>query len=710
MAIPTINDDEPIFQPQTVQSGAEGYDEFGHTLGALAESSANEAVRLESTQSRSMMLNSIADSEQVANSARMLMIQHPDQATKIASDTAYTLGTIKDTSSVNDLDRSRMNRYMQTISDGVNLDATRTSVEQAQLGAQFTHYQNWPTMLSTYKQALLTDPDQAQVLHDSMTSYLKGLVDTRVLHPVQAANSLNDMQAVVSLAQDHYSVYGSPNSTAQDLHTATSSPLTNGQPNTGSAPTPPINASTGWATDYFNNDKSFQGVMADIINRKLPNPAAFDSLQPNERQHAMMAINGMRVSDGIINSGEPFPAIQQAFNQLNQKGEILSYQDKATKLGLQNYVNNLTSGNYLNVVQQSPDGNAIFQQFNAKNTAIGNMSASDDQKQQLMLQNKNSMVDQTVAWGQGRKIPDQYIRPIPQADVATAQSAFQNGANPSTLLAVVGQYNKTNQAYLVNSLKSPEQRMVTSAVSLVDQTIKPQDQLDFIAANQQGAIGDANNPAKGRTFFNEKMENATSDKTMMTRIAANLKAPMALVQQMYPDQAQTLQNAMLKTTLNYAKFIAQKNGDYTDSGYKNYVDQASNIYANAYKTQSGSNWMVNSNQLPQPMSNAELDTLADHVTTEGYKYLSQGVPSSQFESAVGRNPLRMVISPTNEVQAVDGNGKIYYSEPFTASTIAVAQASQKARQAQARQQSLGQYEQTVKTQLNVGNLNNANAQ
>ena len=703
--IPQYQDTQPILSPVNVNSGAEGYDAFAKTLTSIAGTAEQKAEEVESQQSEVMFMNSVANAEQLKTKAQEMMLENPNQAAKIAQDSATTLDSITKNSFVNTKDRARLNFYVGRANDEIGLKATETTVRQTQLDAAFTHFAGWNDQLKAYGQLVISDPEQAEQMKESMLGSLHSLVSIGALHPVQAASEIKSMSDVVGMAQDHLSLYGNPNATAQDYHTVNANPLNQNS----NDPTAPINQSTQTMIDYHNSDRTFQGVKADISNGMLPNPQVFDSLEPHQRQEAIMSFQGVQVAKGLINSGAPFPAIENAYNQLNTKGQTLSYKDDATKNALNNYISELKNGNYLSVMGQTPAGNAIMQNFVSKNAAIQNLAVDDNQKNQLLMQNKNELVNGAVAYGQGHHMPDQYIQPIPKADVAQIENGFKIGQDPTSVLQITGQYSKQNQLYVAQALPDPNQNMVVQGVTLAGNDVSPQAKLDLIASNQ-----------KGRTFLGKDIQNEQKDNELMTRIYSNLAPQMQILQQNYdPERAQVMQNSMLTTTLNYAKYLAQKDnnigatdksGFIGDASWKGYVDQASKIYQSSFKVMSGTNWMVNPNQLSSPMTQGQLDILADHVTDEGYKYLQQGRSLGEYDSATSRNPLRMVISPTNNVQAVDGNGKVYYSMPFTNNTYPFAKESQQRRMAEKKQASAEAFENTNKELLNVRLPDDANAQ
>lgn len=691
---PQIQDSQPILSPVNVNSHAEGYEAFAKTLGAIANSAEQKTEEVVSDQSQTMYINSVANVEQLKTSAQEQMLEHPDQAARIAKDSAYTLDTIKKSAFVNSKDRTKLGSYISGVNNEIGLKAVATNVRQRQLEAAFTHYSNWPDQLKAYQQALLTDHDKADQLKEAMVNSLHGLVSIGAISPHEAASGIKTMSDVVGVAQDHHEVY--PEGTARDYHTINSHPLNDNK----NDPNAPINESTGWLIDYYNSDRSFQGVKADISNRVRPNPMTFDSLQPAQRQEAIHMMRGVQIADGLINSGEPYPAIQKLHQQLSTKGRELSYQDQATRNAIGTYMDDLKNGNYLSVIGQTPAGNRLMQDFVQRDSAIKNSPVDDQKKNQMLLQNKNQMVNAAVAYADGHHIPKEYVQPIPQADVAQIENGFNLGQDPMTVLQTVGQYSKQNQGYVAQALKNPEQNIVVQGVSLAGNDIKPQDKLDFIAANQTG-----------RAYLNKDIQDSAKDQQLMTQIYSNLAPQMRVLAQNYdPERAQVMQNAMLTSTMKYAKYLAQKDNNIgaTDksgiigsASWKKYVDQSTKIYGNGFQQSSGTNWMVNPNQLPEKMSDSQLDILADHVTSEGYKYLKEGRGSAEYESAIGRNPLKMVISPTNDVQAVDGNGKVYFTMPFTSNTLPYAKESAKIRESERVRILHQEVENSVKRRLHV---------
>jgi hypothetical protein len=81
---------------------------------------------------------------------------------------------------------------------------------------------------------------------------------------------------------------------------------------------------------------------------------------------------------------------------------------------------------------------------------------------------------------------------------------------------------------------------------------------------------------------------------------------------------------------------------------------------------------VNQNQLPGHIGKPELDLLSEYAVNKGYEKLQAGRTEGEFLAASRVNPLFMTLSPTNDVQAVDANGTVYFSTPYNEHLLSAA--------------------------------------
>lgn len=784
---PQFQESQPVLNVQQVNSKAEGQEAFEKFLGQASETAEKKAEEIETDQSKSMYINSVANIEQLKTSSKMRMLEHPDQALRISDDMESAIGQVKEMAYVNKQDRTRLNAFASGATDEIALKAVATNVNQSNLSAVVTHYVNFPNKLQAYKDAIISGNEKlADNLQEAMITELNGLVVAGALTPEQAATNIRMIHETLKIGPDFVKMYNHGEATAVDYHTLMAHPLNNNIDNTNA----PINEHTNWLIDHYNQDKTFQGVIASISNNMLPNPEAFGNLTDAQRQHAILSMQGMQRAQGLINSGESFPTLEKVHQELSTPGRDLSYRDRATRDGLEQYISELRNGNYLAVIGKTPSGGRIMQSFVNRNSAIQNAAIDDSQKAVQMAQNRNDMVNAAVSYGHAHHIPDDLIKPIPPTDLANMQNGFILNQDPIAVLKTLGQYNKQNQAYIAGSLKTPEQRLIAQTISYAGNGVKPEDQIDLIAANQTG-----------RTYGNIKPDASDlNDSKLRTRIGAKLRDQLSLMNQQYDFMdAQTFQGAMINSTLNLAKYLASKNNDLTMNDADKWIDQATGIYQNSFPSISSTNYMVNPKQLPQPLTKNDLDYLANYAITEGYQYikgeanlstvgmLSNGninlhnrpsvknadgsistvrsisitddknnailiptvsddgkIMSNQdaikqykltgkhlgifnneknansyamalhnqqaeeytknnnvFDSMQSRNPLKMRISSTNNLEAVDQNGRVYFSEPFTSNTLAVAKHSVEKKQREAQEAAITEFRSSLQGQFHV---------
>jgi hypothetical protein len=701
--MPQYQNEEPILEKTPIKSSAEGYEAFAQTFGAIAGVAEKETEKLAEDQSQTMYINSVADAEHLKNQYEIQMLQNPNQAAHIANNMQQSLETLKQSAVVNKVDRNKLNAYLQNTADDVTKKGIEVQTQQSQLTAAFKHYENWPTKLNAYQQALITGDDKlSKQLQDAMVAELQGLVMTRAITPHMAASSLELMQGMPEVAHDHMIVYGKGR--AADYHAVTNNPLSKNTTDNVNAPT---NVSTGMLIDYYNTDHSFRGAIADVQQGMLPNPMVFDKLPADERQQIIQAINGVRQAQGLINSGASFPQLKAYSDEINQLGSssVRSYAQNATKIYLDSYMSKLQNGDLLQVMGGTPQGGAIIQNFTKKNAAIEAMqqeelqgknnstqiAAINQKYTKMYFDNKNEFVNSARSYCSGHHIPSEYCQPIPKLEIQTAENGFNKDQDPSQTLSILGQYNKANQIYVANGMTNPDHQIILQTIAHGADNIKPHDKLELIAANQTG-----------RSYHDLIQENAsTKDSSLKKQIEQNLKDQLQLIQTGYDFQnAQTLKNSMVNSALNLTKFYAYKNGDLTLKNATNYINQATGIFKTGFKAISNTNYLVNAENLPENLTKADLDILANYTIEQGYQRLSNNKikevseknitsPFSEFgigqkaeqlgslasvlrDYNISRNPLRMIITADHHIAAVDMDGNVQFSRPYTSNLMSLA--------------------------------------
>ena len=650
-----------------VRYSAQGYEAFAKTLGSISEHAAKAAEEIETDQSNSMYINSVANARQLATQAQVRMLQHPDQAPKIVSQTYEAMDAIQQGAYVNNKDRARLNYYIGGEKDSVMLHGTTTEVKQRQTEAAFTHYVNWTSQLQAYRDAAVSDHAKAETLHKAMIGNIHNLVSTGSMTPIQAASAFKDMDAVISEAQSlHDYMQAGANGQpidAKTYQTLAASPLNDAPAN----PNSPINQSTAWMTSYHSSDKTFQGLKSDTINKTL-NPQAWSNASPEHRQEIMLMMGGVREADGMINSGEPFPALQREYERLSKSHEVLSYKDQAKRDYLAKYLNNMDSGNYLSVISQTPTGAGIMQNFTSNNAAINAAAIDPAQKIEQLKINKNNMVDQVIAYGEGTHTPAELIKPIPQADIAQVENSFKLGQKPEVALQILRSYSPQNQLYLADSVKDFGQKITLKTIALAGKSITDEEATDFIASQQSG---------RNYREIDLTTQDGVTDSELKNSINSQISDATKIIMSQYNTNDATILNGELSQAgVKYAKYLSEKKGKFSYEkgnslgivwGSSDNVDQAAKFINAAYEPATGANYIFNKKQVG--LAKPEMDIVAKYASDQGYKYLQDHVSAADYQAIRDRADLIVTISPKNMIQVKDASGNLYYNAPLTANYV-----------------------------------------
>ncbi len=654
-ALPTYQDAQPVISPQNVTSAGEGDEDLATSLGKMAEDASNVATKMEDNESQSMYINAVSNIEQVKSASQMRMIANPGEANRIADDMQTATDTISQNAFVNSEDRNKLKLYAETSNDDIQVKSAETNLQQTQRSAAFTHYANLPDQFKALQDAFISgDQDQVDNIKSGMMSNLNNLVMIGAIRPEQAGGTIKSMAQMTHAGIGYGKLVSNANgASAQDYHTVRAG-LINPSPQDNA--NHPIDGNTQWLIDTYNGDKTFQDVKADISNGILPSGQSYYSLKPEQQDEITEMKAGKEAADGIINSGQSFPAIQSMLT--NSKDQILNGRDTETRQSLQQYVTDLKNGNYLSVVGRTPDGSAIMQNYIQSNAAVDASAVSDQQKQQLKLQNRNTMVNQLVSYGQGRHIPSDLIKPIPSTDLANMQNGFTLGQDPRVVLNTLGQYSQGNQVYVANALKDPLQRFSANTVSLSTGQASSETQLNFLAAQQKGRdYSDIDKDADQQSLNDQKIGNL-----LATQL--NPQAKLFIAQDGTSNGAVN-QQQMFKAGINYVKYQAQINSDFNLKNINDYVNQASNLFKQAHPAQAGMNYVYNTNQLK--LSQQDADALFSYANNQGFSKLHNDLGSIKYGALklLMGNPLNSTLTSTGQIVSQDSNGTAIWSAPYS---------------------------------------------
>ncbi len=657
-----ITSSEPILRDVPINSQASGFEAIGKAFGRAAQAAHETGVTLANEESNSMMMLSLSDAEKWKNQVAESIITDPENAERYIQSGKEGFEQIKQASYVNARDRKQLNYHIDQLAAASELHGVQLQADQSKRMAAFAHFASWKDELKLFTDAALTDHEGAEKLRESMLSKLKGLVQVGALTPIQAANSINDMNTAVKYAQQTYDAYGRGDMTPHEYHATMAHPFeTNKTGNTNE----PINASTQWLIAHHAQNKSYKMAQSDINNGHLPDAEAWSSFNEHQRDRLLRQINGVRDAQGLVNSGGSYESIKNESNNLNTRADFLSPHEEGKKNYLDKYIKDLEAGDYLSVMSRTPAGGSIMQQYAMNETAIRASARAGtltpEAAQDALRKNKNDMINNAVSYGEAHKIPKQYVNPIPPEDINAVEKSFSAGGNPDDLFVVASNYSKSNHGYISQQIKNPVHRMVFDAVTNAEGSLKPQDLQDLIAANQ---------PHKYDEILNMKATKVSGhelkDADLASYAVTSLKDTMRLTANLHGNNdAVALNNGMVQSVVNLSKYLAAKNGDSSMKNWHGYVDTANKIYKAAFMPKSGLNYMVSKNQLPRDLTDPQLNALAHFAVTKGISHLSGNKEDVRIRQLNDINPLTMTITSTNDLIAQDSLGNVAYAEPLT---------------------------------------------
>jgi hypothetical protein len=671
--IPQLEDTQPMLKPTSVSSHASGYEAFAKTLGSLAQVSEKIVETATKEKSNAMYWSSMANLEQLKVSTQSLFLTDPANAMKHAETFQKSVDEVVNASYVNNADRTKLKYYANQFINQADLEATKTEVKQGQIAAAFEHYQNWPAQLKVIRDAAMSqEPKKLEDAMSSLQGHIKELVLTGSLTALQGNAQLEMMNDQIKIAHDVMDMAGSMDKhSAANFHTAMASPT---EMNHAKNVDYPVDENTRWMKNYHLQDRTFQGVQDGIYDHKL-DLEAYANLTEHQRAQVKAEYNGIRKGDGLIDSNGSLSAIKSRIKELEGRE---SFEAVAERKTLKRYVTDVESGDSEALMARTTLGGQIVQDYVQKSSYLDDRIKATDPSNTTeiatltaeLAKTKNDYVNQSVAYAQAHHWPT--VSPIPHQDISIIQNGFSIKGDPAANVAAAyktfSQYSKQNQIYVAEQMKDPKQRAVMQTLAYGNHT--QAEQMDFIAANQD---------RKYREL--DLTTNQSGEAYLKNQINTKIGNAFKIIQAQNDPINATLLNAnILMASVNYAKYISEKKGEFTvqKDGWIDTFNSTGNIgdvtkfINNAYEPMTGSNYVVNRKQVN--LDEASMSGVAQYAIDKGNAYLRAHMSEAEFIQFQSQSQLTVTVTPTNVLIAQDPSGNIAYSEPFTGDLVAHANA------------------------------------
>lgn len=646
--LPQFKDSEPTITPQSVNSGASGFEAFARTLGSIADESAKKVAEIEEEASQGQLLQQQGMMSDLESNTKIQILQNPGQAVQIAEKAAYTAQTIKQSATLNKADRTKFNYLADNSMRDIKFNALKSSIDMNNEQVKYTTLSTFNTTLNQIRENLYTDPKAAGILIDAQYKMLPGLVASGSLTAHEASMLHKHIEEEIGRAQARGSLYRDGNATAAHLNAIESyhpiqAPFSNASL--------PMDAATNYQAMSYLNHMSVADIKSTIAGGASLPATAMMFIKSDEEAIALQHYKmGAAQANGKIQAGQPWQELKKEADLYNSKYAKLSTEQEGYRDRLNNHITGIEKGNqYASYIANTPDGAKASLDFNRQNAVIDQhvYTGSDEQvaqqKNAAKLQNLNQYISRLNAIGVGIDIPDQYRNAVPSQYTAPIAAAFTFGSDPSTAINMIAAFDKNNRPYVANAMPDPRKQLT---VYEVGQMLGKADAgfLTSFWKSQQDGIDYKGLQTDKTGMSDSKIKDAVVNKLSdMNGYLARLPNGTQLV------------SASSDKAVRYVKYQALSHNDPTFSHIDDYISEYSNNIGRAYDVQSSFNYQIDKNVIP--LERPQMAILSAHALSETYKSMEGYMNHEEVMEYISRNQPYVISTQTGRLVVVDQFGR-----------------------------------------------------
>jgi hypothetical protein len=672
MAIPfTQLNDHPIQRDTPIASAASGIAAFSHVLGQASSTLLQTGLQIQQEKSTALLLKATSGIEQIKTDAKLKLKLHPELAQQISDDAKQQLDTLKSHTALNKKYQLQLDNNLQSSFRTIQAQAQLTddAIHQRQLQSRF--YTEWPVILQDLYTSVSDGKlfqQKCDLAHQSIEKALLG----RVITPEQSSVLFKTLSHTLDSLQELHQLQQNPNTRASHLQIALASPFAQAIDKSNT----PIAAETQQLQNHYHTDLTLRGIKSDLIQGNAINPLAWMKLTPDHLNEVTLFTAGVQKTQGLFNNGENWPLLKQRLAELNNKAGLLTQTEKGERASLQHLINGFNAGDYSQIIQQTPQGQALLKDYAQNYNSVDPRAAYND------------YISRSVQLGHAMQIDQHFIQPIPNDLKQQAQSAFIQGADPDALLQTLEKHDPANKVYLAASLKKPLEQEVAYTAGMLQGHTDLSFLKQLIRANQTGQdfskIGIANAP-----------DSDVNDKSLKHFVVTQLQSHSSFLGHLYnaisddppsdnsdifnylslsADPSRTL--AIVDMATHYVKYQGLIHNDLALKDVNNYMQTFNKNFAKAYRISKGTGYIFNTKGLE--MTDSEAAHLAQHIADKAYQALGIKDKNETWINELktyftrDRNPLTITNTPDGLIIAVDQAGTVVYSQPFTDSLVTYA--------------------------------------
>jgi hypothetical protein len=660
-----LKDGTPILRPVNVPSGAEGHESMAEVFGKVGRAVAETAVEIRNEQSNASLYQASNQIYRIKNESHELLLQHPDQTSKITEDSLNNINMVISNTPMNSADKRKLEYMANNDMTDIKIQGVKIGSDHIRTQAKISFATQWPEKIHQIQQSW-SDPKLAEYQTDNARKAVSDAMASGLITPQQGLSYFDTLKETFEGAQRAYELYNSEDKhNARNLHKAIGP---HGKPNSFHQMGVPMEESTSYLYSHGVKQYNFHDVMVAVYNNENIDMDRFTNLSKNEQEQIVVANDVRNSINSAINSGASWEELEKREEYLNSKNDgMLTTAQRTEKTYLKQWKEGFTKDKFLSMMGHTVLGSkASYDHQMAINAIQSNPSYDESTKQILIRDYDNQFIDKMVSAGESYQIPPDRIMPISSPEIMIAQGAFKEGGNPLDLLNTVDHYNKRNRVYVASAMKTPVQKEIAYTAGLLEGHTSNEMRATLIAANQPGIDFGV---LKGK----EKGEEYISPSIIQMKVLSNpdIKKITGYISKFKSKSNEARNAAMVDMTTNAVMYQGIKNNDLKLEKHEKYIEELGNEYAKGYDIYSGNDYAFNRKQQPQ-ISDYEWAALSEYAKMKGHENLKRMKPDA---SEVDRrqvndiNPLYMTITPDNRIVAQDQYGNPVFSQIFDNSLL-----------------------------------------
>lgn len=657
-----LKDGVPILRPVNMPSEAQGHEAMAEVFGKVGKAAASEVIQIRDEQSNASLYQASNQIYRIKNESHQLMLQNPDQTSKIAEDSINNMNMVISNTPMLASDKQKLEYMADRDMTDVKIQGLKIGSDHIKTQAMISFETQWPEKINQIQQSW-NDPKLAEYQTDNARKAVSDAMKSGLITPRQGMAYFDTLKETLDRALEANELYQSPDKhSARNLHAAIN---VNGKNNSFQNMHLPSEESTNFLYGHHVNQTNYQDVVAAQFRGERPDAMLYQSKNLTDHQREEIKINQKVIDsvDASINSGASWDELEKRESELDSINDnMLSTAERAEKTYLKQWKEGFTKDKYLIMMGHTVLGSkASYDHQMAINAIQSNGAYTNEYKQSLIRYYDNQFMDKMVSAGEAYRIPPNRIAPVPSPLVMIAQGAFKQAGNPLDLLNTVDHYNARNRVYVANAMKTPVQKEIAYTVGILEGKTNNDMRALLISANQPGIDFGV---LKGR----EKGEESISKNTIQSKVFSdpNIGKITNYLSKFKSESDKQRNSAMIEMTTNAVMYQSIRDNDIKLENHEKNIASWGKEYAKGYDIYNGSDFAFNRKQQPQ-ISDYEWASLAQYAkkqadiifATEGKK---KGYTDLDIRQSKDINPWYVTITSDNRIVAQDQYGNPVFSQ------------------------------------------------